>query len=137
MYMLEGFLLIAVGAVSGQLAKFVDFMLDYGHVFGRVRHWLAVKAAHGNEHLTRTLAGAVKQTDFSNRLRTVNDVYWLIAAYKSWFVLVMCVVCMSTYLWAIGYLVTVLVIGASWKVALLVFPASIALNYTIAKHGDL
>jgi hypothetical protein len=133
--MFSGLLLIAVGVVSGQLAKFLDYAMDYGQALDFVRYRMALK--YGDDKQKQQLAGAIAQVDFANRLRTVNDIYWLIAAKRKPFVILMCVVCLSMYLWFPLYVATALLSGCGLKMALWCYLPSAIVNYTIAKHADL
>jgi len=123
--------LLAVGAVAGVLSQWLDDVMDFGMVFGGVRFYFAKKAA--NEAQLKVLEAASRHVDFSNRLRTVNDIYWLIATTTKWFTVFMCTKCFSTYVWLVLYVTTVLASGINWRLAAWCALPSFLITYKVLK----
>ena len=85
-----------VGYFAAYLSRYIDNLLDYGSLLGAVRYRLARWYTRRNRNLRRVLQNAVEAEDYFERAQEVNNAYWLIARHNFWFTGWVCIVCLSS-----------------------------------------
>lgn len=123
-----------LGFLTACTARFLDNLMDYGHIFGHVRYNRAIRHASGRADLIQALKAVQVIQDFRARLNEADDVYWHVAAHSKWFTPWVCVVCMATRIAmlsaAAGSCLFALWMGSAWYVML--YPVAFVLTAVFA-----
>ena len=88
----------SVGFVSAQVAKALDFGMDYKHFLWKIRFFKTRQSARKNNReflFLREFVERRKIIDFNDRLNSIDHLYWREAATSSALTLWLCRVCLS------------------------------------------
>ena len=100
---------VFVGYMSALITRFLDSLLDYGMLLGRLRYALARYYARDDHDLQCELTDAALIDDFAERMDAVNTVYWKIAARRFWFTGWVCIKCFAARVCVVLYALSALV----------------------------
>ena len=96
----SAFIGVILGVAFGFLGAFLDFCLDYGHVFGKVRLKQA-KLSQKRQGLNLINLHFEKQANelgFADRINAYDSIYWQLAKNDSKFLKYVCKYCFTTRL---------------------------------------
>jgi hypothetical protein len=89
---------VTIGFVSAQVAKALDFAMDYGHILTKLRYSAArrhAKKQNSLEYFDTEFEKRSKILDFSDRLNAIDNLYWKITAKSSALTIWLCKTCLS------------------------------------------
>ncbi len=113
-YLILFFIALITGFSSSQIARALDFAMDFGHYLDWLRLSMVKKAAIKTGRLKdfeSDFEKRLKIIDFGERIDAMDQLYWNVAnAYKP-LVLWLCFVCISH---RINFLLSAVFIGCYW-----------------------
>lgn len=124
MFLLTGVLYwIVIGFLSYALAAYLDDIMDYGMILGGIRAGVVRRSQLMVDNLMTfedEFNFIAMGRSFEERMNEMRDLYWAYAARRGWFTILLCRLCLSTWI-AFGAWILISMYGDHFSVISLVY----------------